>query len=37
MEPGPEIGAVLDRLTEAVLDDPGLNDRSRLLALARQR
>ena len=37
MQPGPEIGAVLDRLTEAVLDDPGLNDRSSLLALARQR
>jgi putative nucleotidyltransferase with HDIG domain len=37
MEPGPEIGAVLDRLTEAVLDDPRLNDRASLLALARQR
>jgi hypothetical protein len=37
MQPGPEIGAVLDRLTEAVLDDPRLNDRSSLLALARQR
>ncbi len=36
MQPGPQIGAVLDRLAEAVLDDPGLNERSRLLALARQ-
>lgn len=37
MRPGPEIGAVLDRLTEAVLDDPALNDPATLLALARQR
>jgi len=37
MQPGPEIGAVLDRLTEAVLDDPGLNERSTLLDMARGR
>jgi hypothetical protein len=37
MVPGPEIGAVLDRLTEAVLDDPSLNRREALLELARQR
>jgi poly(A) polymerase/tRNA nucleotidyltransferase (CCA-adding enzyme) len=37
MAPGPEIGAVLDRLTEAVLDDPSLNRREALLELARQR
>ena len=37
MQPGPEIGAVLDRLTEAVLDDPSLNRREALLELARQR
>jgi putative nucleotidyltransferase with HDIG domain len=34
---GPEIGALLDRLTEAVLDDPSLNERSTLLQLARDR
>lgn len=33
--PGPEIGRVLDRLTEAVLDDPRLNEPDRLLAMAR--
>jgi len=37
LEPGPEIGAVLDRLIEAVLDDPALNEASTLLELARQR
>ncbi len=37
MAPGPEIGAVLDRLTELVLDDPGLNRRDVLLDLARER
>jgi putative nucleotidyltransferase with HDIG domain len=37
MAPGPELGAVLDRLTEAVLDDPSLNRREALLELARQR
>ena len=34
-EPGPRIGRVLDRLMEAVLDDPSLNRREALLALAR--
>jgi tRNA nucleotidyltransferase (CCA-adding enzyme) len=35
MEPGPALGALLDRLLEAVLDDPILNRRDRLLQLAR--
>jgi hypothetical protein len=35
LPPGPEVGRILDRLTEAVLDDPRLNERGRLLALAR--
>jgi tRNA nucleotidyltransferase (CCA-adding enzyme) len=37
MPPGPEIGAVLDRLTEIVLDDPSQNRRDLLLAHARRR
>ena len=37
MGPGPEIGAILDRLVEAVLDDPSLNRRDALLELARDR
>jgi tRNA nucleotidyltransferase (CCA-adding enzyme) len=37
MPPGPEIGAVLDRLTEIVLDDPSRNRRDILLELARRR
>ena len=37
MSPGPEIGAVLDRLTEIVLDDPTQNRRDILLDLARRR
>ncbi|HJP72356.1 MAG TPA: CCA tRNA nucleotidyltransferase [Candidatus Limnocylindria bacterium] len=37
MAPGPEIGAVLDGLVEAVLDDPSLNRRETLLELARDR
>jgi tRNA nucleotidyltransferase (CCA-adding enzyme) len=37
MRPGPEIGAVLDRLGEAVIEDPSLNRRETLLAMARQR
>jgi poly(A) polymerase len=37
LEPGPEIGALLDRLTELVLDDPSLNRREVLLELARSR
>jgi tRNA nucleotidyltransferase (CCA-adding enzyme) len=34
MQPGKEIGEVLDSLFEQVLDDPGLNTREQLLALA---
>ena len=34
--PGPHVGRILDRLTEAVLDDPSLNEPSRLLELARE-
>ncbi len=37
MQPGPEIGAVLDRLTEIVLDDPSQNRRDILLERARRR
>jgi tRNA nucleotidyltransferase (CCA-adding enzyme) len=37
MPPGPEIGAVLDRLTEIVLDDPTQNRREILLDHARGR
>jgi tRNA nucleotidyltransferase (CCA-adding enzyme) len=33
--PGPEIGRLLDRLLEAVIEDPARNDRATLLALAR--
>jgi tRNA nucleotidyltransferase (CCA-adding enzyme) len=32
--PGPAVGAVLTALLEAVLDDPALNDRERLLEIA---
>lgn len=32
--PGPRLGAVLERLLEAVVEDPSLNDRSTLLLLA---
>lgn len=34
MKPGPELGAVLDALFERVLDEPKLNTRENLLALA---
>lgn len=34
LTPGPSLGAILDRLLETVLEDPGLNDRATLLALA---
>ncbi|MCU0620330.1 MAG: CCA tRNA nucleotidyltransferase [Gemmatimonadales bacterium] len=34
--PGPDLGRLLDRLLERVLDDPSLNTRERLLALARE-
>jgi tRNA nucleotidyltransferase (CCA-adding enzyme) len=33
--PGPRLGRILDRITERVVDDPTLNDRGRLLDLAR--
>ena len=36
IEPGPEVGRLLAGLMEAVLDDPGLNRREALLALARR-
>lgn len=35
VEPGPRMGQVLDRLLERVLEDPSLNTRDQLLALAR--
>ena len=35
IEPGPLVGNLLDRLVEAVLDDPTLNRRERLVQLAR--
>lgn len=34
--PGPRVGQVLDRLLDRVLDDPSLNSRERLAALARE-
>ncbi len=34
--PGPAVGALLDRLLERVVADPMLNDRSRLLTVARE-
>jgi poly(A) polymerase/tRNA nucleotidyltransferase (CCA-adding enzyme) len=37
MEPGPEIGEVLDELLEAVLDHPGYNTREKLEELIRER
>ena len=35
MAPGPEMGRVLNALFERVLDDPALNTREKLLALAK--
>lgn len=35
MKPGRHIGVILERLLDAVLDDPNLNERERLLELAR--
>jgi tRNA nucleotidyltransferase (CCA-adding enzyme) len=32
--PGPEVGRTLERLLDAVIDDPSVNERERLLALA---
>ncbi|HET6281898.1 MAG TPA: tRNA cytidylyltransferase, partial [Polyangia bacterium] len=34
--PGPQIGVILDRLLERVLDDPALNQRDTLEALVRE-
>ncbi len=34
LEPGPRLGAILERLLEAVIEDPALNDRPTLLMLA---
>jgi hypothetical protein len=34
--PGREIGVILERLLERVLDDPGLNERDKLEALLPQ-
>lgn len=36
LAPGPPVGRLLDRLLEAVIADPLLNERGRLLALARE-
>jgi putative nucleotidyltransferase with HDIG domain len=36
LPPGPELGEILDRLSEAVLDDPDRNERDALLAMARE-
>ena len=36
IEPGPPIGRVLDELVEKVVSEPRLNERDRLLALARE-
>jgi tRNA nucleotidyltransferase (CCA-adding enzyme) len=36
LEPGPRMGMVLDRLLERVLEDPTVNTREQLLALARE-
>lgn len=35
LAPGPQVGEILDRLSEVVLDDPDQNDRETLLRLAR--
>lgn len=34
LSPGPRIGALLDRLTESVIDDPSRNERATLLRMA---
>jgi poly(A) polymerase/tRNA nucleotidyltransferase (CCA-adding enzyme) len=36
LEPGPEIGRLLDVLLQAVLDDPARNQRDTLLGIARE-
>jgi hypothetical protein len=35
--PGPELGHILHELLDAVVDEPALNTRDRLLALAKER
>jgi poly(A) polymerase/tRNA nucleotidyltransferase (CCA-adding enzyme) len=37
LAPGPELGALLERLTELVIEDPSRNERAILLGLARRR
>jgi len=36
LKPGPEVGRVLERLLEDVLEEPSLNDRGKLLARMRE-
>jgi tRNA nucleotidyltransferase/poly(A) polymerase len=36
VEPGPSVGAILDYLLDRVIDEPKLNDRKRLLEIARK-
>jgi hypothetical protein len=36
IEPGPEVGRILSALLEHVLEDPSLNEREKLLELARE-
>ncbi len=36
-QPGPQLGRVLDELLDSVVDEPALNTRDQLLALARER
>ncbi|HVO38977.1 MAG TPA: HD domain-containing protein [Spirochaetia bacterium] len=36
LPPGPGIGAILDELLQAVLDDPALNEKEKLLEIARR-
>jgi hypothetical protein len=36
LRPGPVVGRLLDELMEAVLEDPALNRRETLLAMARE-
>jgi hypothetical protein len=36
LEPGPAMGRIIDRLLEAVIEDPVINERVTLLALARE-
>jgi len=36
LSPGPKLGTLLEHLLDCVLEDPGLNERERLLDLARR-